>query len=218
MADNEIAKAVPIAEPALRAPDFPLLHKLGIVARHLVPAIGVLEFNAPVGQFALLTQFNIALSIGCITVFDADIARSKELISMSQREQLADFAKPLQRCLLFALPLAALFSIPAVYAYGAAVFTLSLLASALMMIVAALPGLFEKYRADIRSDIGVAKREEKYIPQNQSLLICAVLLAFYLPYGDPDGDAFVVFATTGLLIFRELRPDLLMKLLKSSGR
>ena len=218
MPDNEAAKTVLIPEPALRAPDFPLLHKFGIVARHLVPAIGVLEFGAPVGQFALLTQFNIALSIGCVTVFDADIARRKELSSMTRSEQFADFAQPLRRCLLFALPIAALFSIPAIYAYGLTVLTLSLFGSAVMMIVAAVPGLFEKYRADIRTDSGVAKREQEYIPQNQSLLICAILLAFYLPYGDPDGDSFVVAATTALLIFRELRPDLLMRLLKNSRR
>jgi hypothetical protein len=214
MPDNDTTRTIPKAEPPLFAPDFPLLHKFGIVARHMVPAIGVLEFGAPVGQFALLTQFNIALSIGCITVFDADIARRKELSSMNRREQLADFAQPLRRCLLFALPIAALFSIPAILAYGLAVFTLPLFASATMMIVAAVPGLFEKYRADIRTEIGVAKREHEYIPQNQSLLICAILLAFYLPYGDPDGDSFVVMATTVLLIFRELRPDLLMRLLK----
>jgi len=218
MPDNDATRTVPIVQSALRVPDFPLLHKVGIVSRHLVPAIGVLEFGAPVGQFALLTQLNIALSIGCITVFDADIARRKELSSMSRRAQLADFAQPLRRCLLFALPIAALFSIPALIAYGLALFTLPLFASAAMMIIAAIPGLFEKYRADIRTDIGVTKREQQYIPQNQSLLICAILLAFYLPYGDPDGASFVVIATTVLLIFRELRPDLLMRLLKNSRR
>jgi hypothetical protein len=218
MPENDTTSTAPTAESPLRAPDFPLLHKFGIVARHMVPAIGVLEFGAPVGQFALLTQFNIALSIGCITVFDADIARRKELSSMSRREQFADFAKPLRRCLLFALPMAALFSIPAVYAFGIALFTLPLLVSAAMMVISAVPGLFEKYRADIRTDDGVAKREQEYIPQNQSLLICAILLAFYLPYGDPDGDSFVVIATTALLIFRDLRPDLLMQLLKNSRR
>jgi hypothetical protein len=218
MPDNNSTRTVPSAEWPVQAADFPILHKLGIVARHMVPAIGLLELGAPVGQFALLTQFNIALSIGCITVFDADIARRKELSSMSRREQIADFAKPLRRCLLFALPIAVLFSIPAILAYGMALLTLPLFSSAVMMIVASVPGLFEKYRADIRTEVGVARREQEYIPQNQSLLICAIVLAFYLPYGDPDGDSFVVIATTALLIFRELRPDLLMQLLKNSRR
>jgi len=196
----------------------PLLHKLGVIVRHLIPAIGVLQFGTPAGQFAVLTQINIAFSIGCLSVFDADIARRKELSAMSRREQFEDFGKALRRCLWYTLAIATLFSIPAVLVYRESLLTLSLCVAVPTMIAAAVPGLFEKYRAELRTDAGVAKREEAFIPQNQSLLVCAVLLAFYLPYGDPDADGFIVVATTALLIFRELNPGLLMKLLKASGR
>ena len=196
----------------------PLLHKLGVIARHSIPAIGVLQFGTPVGQFALLTQLNIAFSIGCISVFDADIARRKELSAMSRREQFTDFAKALRRCLGYTVVIAALFSIPAVLVYRWSLLTLALFVAAAMMIASAVPGLFEKYRAEIRSAAGVAARESTFIPQNQSLLACAVLLAFYLPYGDPDADGAIVVATTALLIVRELNPGLLMTLLKARGR
>ena len=196
----------------------PLLHKLGVIARHLIPAIGVLQLGTPVGQFALLTQVNIAFSIGCISVFDADIARRKELSAMTRREQFEDFARALRRCLWYTAAIAALFSIPAMLVYRWSLLTPALFVAVAMMIASAVPGLFEKYRAEIRSESGVAEREKRSIPENQSLLVCAVLLAFYLPYGDPDADGAIVVATTALLIFRELNPGLLMKLLKSGAR
>src|SRR3569623_150533 len=144
----------------------PLLHKLGVIVRHLIPAIGVLQFGTPAGQFAVLTQINIAFSIGCLSVFDADIARRKELSAMSRREQFEDFGKALRRCLWYTLAIAT------VLVFRESLLTLALFVAVVMMIAAAVPGLFEKYRAEVRTDAGVAMREEAFIPQTQSLLVC----------------------------------------------
>lgn len=219
MSDDDV-NTPPVPPAAQTAGEFaaPLLHTLGVIARHVIPALGVLQFGTPVGQFALLTQVNIAFSIGCISVFDADIARRKALNEMSRREQFDDFASALRRCLVYTVAIAAIFSIPAVLVYRWTLLTPALLVAVIAMIAAAVPGLFEKYRAEIRSDAAVAEREKQSLAQNQSLLVCAVLLAFYLPYGDPEADGAIVILTTALLIFRELNPSLLMTLLKSSGR
>jgi hypothetical protein len=194
----------------LPRPQFSLVHKIGIIVRNTLPAVGVFLFGWPAGQFLMLTQFNIALSAASIAVFGMYISLEKKdrtLFTLS--DEILDWVAKLMGCLAFTLFIAAFLCAFIIVGYGTASFSVGLFLSALAAVVAAAPGLFDQYRGNTRCNLSDNEAKARYVPDFNSLMVFGGLIDVLIPIQAVVFGKVSVVLVTAVLIARDLRPDLM---------
>ena len=92
---------------------------------------------------------------------------------------------------------------------------MSLVWGASATIVFIAPAVAQQYWMDLRSALTDEERKQRDQPNVIGLVLCAgvlFMLSGYIGELGRFGLAIVVFAATGLFIFRDLRPDLMREL------
>lgn len=189
---------------------------IGIVARGLVPLAGVLFFGWPASQFLLLSVFNIAFTVASIGTVGVAVSMRKEQTSVPGRfAQIQSWASLLVVCLMLTIVLTTLFGwVVAIFASAEqpGLFDASLLWSALVIVAGSAPGLIAQYRADLLSSMTEEQRKQRDQPNLMVLVLCAGLIFVMSGFVGSLGRYGLIamaMAVTGLLGFRDLRPDLM---------
>ncbi|MEP7042276.1 MAG: hypothetical protein ABI843_04405 [Dokdonella sp.] len=197
----------------LPRPHFSTAQTAGIVARHLIPIVGVLFFGWSASQFLLLSVFNIGFTIACMGCIAAAIAQHRQAVpSASRADAIAGWIT------LFATGLLATLLFTAMFGWVIGLFVkwkLSIVWGALATMVFAAPAVIQQYQTDLASPLTEEERKKRDQPNIIGLVLCAGLLFMMSGYIEELGRfglVIVVIAATGLFIFRDLRPDLMREL------
>ncbi len=195
----------------LPRPHFTAAQTAAIVARQLIPIVGVLFFHWSASQFLLLSVFNIGLAIAAIGCIGAAVP--------AHAAAAPDPQGALGRWIsLFATGLIAALLFTAMFGWVIGLFVdwkMSLVWGALATMLFAAPGVLEQYRTDLASALTETQRKQRDQPNVIGLVLCAGLLFMMSGYiGELGrfGLVIVVMAATGLFILRDLRPDLMREL------
>ena len=203
---------------------FTLKAQLGIVLRHLVPVLGVFIFGWSAAQFLILSVFNVCFSVVCIGVVGVAVStRQLNGPGLKVADQIGTWLTCLALAVIGSVVLTAMFGwVIALFAVsgGEALFNVSLVSSALMMVAFAVPGLYKQYQADLAADLDEEQRKKRDQP-NILVLVLTAGLIFILSGYAPDFGRFglivMVIAVTALFLFRDLRPDLMRELARPSN-
>jgi hypothetical protein len=197
----------------------------GIVLRHLIPLIAVLFLGGSAGQFLLLSVFNIAFNVACIGTLGVGVSTRKEVgPSPNLADAIGAWIFLFVICIVASLVLTALFGWVIVLVASASaegLFNRSLGWALLAILASAAPGLFQQYQADMRSALTETQRKQRDQPIVLVHVLCAGLifmLSGYIQDFGQYGLALAAIAVTGLFLFRDLRPDLMRELTRSSNR
>ena len=190
---------------------------IGIVARHLIPLIGVLFLGWSAGQFLLLSVFNIAFMVSCTAAIGVAVSmRQEKGPSRNRADEIGSWLMLLAAGVIISLVLTMLFGwVIAIFAAAASphgLFDRSMVWSVLAIVASAAPIMFQQYRADLRASLTEQERKQRDQPNLLVLLVCAglmFLMSGFVANLGSYGLSVMVFAVTGPFIFRDLRPDLM---------
>jgi hypothetical protein len=210
----------------LARPQFSWLQQAGIVVRHLIPVAGTLWFGWSLSQFALLSIFNIAFSLGCIAFVGLGASTLK-----AAEENQTGFVDGIGAWLSL-LAATTLVIVLFTGMFGWLVFVMapegahllserSLWMAALTMIVAAAPAVAAQLRIDAHSNQTEEQRKQRDQPAAGVLFLSGIVVFAMSGYAAGLG-AFglypLMFAITAFFIFRDLRPDLMREAMRPRGK
>jgi hypothetical protein len=197
-------------------PRLTVVQSAGIVIRHLIPVGGVLFLGWSAGQFLLLSMFNIALSLASIgTIGVAVSARQKAGGGGSSADGLRAWLGLIAGGLFVTLLLTAALGwwiVPLAANGGHPLFNLSLVWSAISMVLTAAPGLRHQYQTDLGSTLGVRERKERDQANAMALFVYGILIYLMGSWS----LTLTMIGATALFIARDLRPDLIRGLIQSA--
>ena len=195
-----------------------------IVARNVVPLVGLWWFDGSVENFLLLSIFNIALAIACIAVVGVAVSTRQVNGFVSVADAIAGSLTLVAVGAGVTLLLTGLFGwVIALIASESpsGLWNAALGWSVLAIVLAALPDMIRQYRADMAANLSEEARKRRDQPVVGGQLMCAGLIFVVSGYAG-DGGRFGVIglalAITALFIFRDLRPDLMRELTRPSNR
>jgi len=199
-------------------PPMPPLRIAAIVFNHLVPLIGTLWLNWPVGQFVLLSLINVVFGIMGPVTANLVVDRLQQAPQAGVTGWLS--VEPwVSLCLVvvfFSGVLAVLFGwiALALMPHGALA-ERHLWISAGLMVAAALPGLVAGAHADLRSGAGegarMARDQPAILLQVASGIALLVLSGYAADWFGAAGLYPLLFALTAFFIFRDLRPEAILR-------
>lgn len=222
MGKRRFVATEPQAQPGASAgarPD-PLQSAL-IVARHAVPLVGLFAFGASVEYFLLLSVFDVAVAVACIAVVALAVATRQEVGDRGAADAIAALL------FLVAIGIAAAVAFTALFGWVTVLLAAwtpgglwapQLWGSALAMVVFALPGVVRQYRDDMAAALTSEARKRRDNPVIGAHLLSAGLLFLLSGYaGDFDhaGRIAIAFLVTAMFVFRDLRPDVVRRLVPS---
>jgi len=198
---------------------------LAVLLRHGLPLVGMLAYGWSAGQFLVCAVFNTTWPIGVIAA--TNIVVSDRLAARSAADvapRSSDLLRVTAIALAVALVLGMLFGWIVVVAAAqgdAHTFDPSLLISVGMTIASGSVAAFTQYRADLAARLDEATRKQRDQPAIFALLASAAIVfmvsghlaqlgGFALPVS--------VCVLTALFIVRDLRPDLLRRIVPLGGR
>lgn len=206
----------PVDEPywaPLPRPHFTPMQTAGIVARHLIPIVGVLFFGWSASQFVLLSVFNIAFTVTSIGALGSAVSQRKGAgPSTDLMHGIGSLISLLLAALLATLLLTAMFG------WAVALFVkwnASIIWAALMMVLSAAPALLQQYRMDVLSPMTAQERTQRDQPNVVVLILSGgviFMLSGYIADFGRFGLAALAIAVSALLVFRELRPEMMREL------
>lgn len=208
--------------PAAR-PRFSALETTGIIARNLIPLVMILAFGWSLGQYLVLSVFNVTFSVASIAIVGVSVSH-RESMHTSAIEAVGSWLTVLIAGAFVAALLTALFGwVVALVAWqdDGHLFDRGLVLSALAIVVAAAPGMVARYRADAASGLTEELRKRRDQPEIGMLLGSAAMILFASLFAAQWGRVGVVLLAllvTGLSLARDLRPDLMQRLLLPAGR
>lgn len=220
----------PIVEEPYWAPmprqHFGVGQTIGIVARHLIPLIGVLFLGWSSGQFLLLSVFNIAFMVSCTATIGVAVSmRQEKGRSPNRADEIRSWLMLLAARVIISLVLTMLFGwVITIFAAAASphgLFDRSMAWSVLAIVASTAPIMLQQYRADLRASLTEQERKQRDQPNLLVLLLCAglmFLMSGFVTNLGPYGLGVMVFAVTGLFIFRDLRPDLMREWIRPKNR
>lgn len=185
----------------------------GVLLRHAVPLAGIFVLGWSAAQFLLLSVFSVCFDIACIGIIGVSVSTAQQDgTPVGFAATVAALLRLVATAAFVAALLSVLFGWVIAVVVGATAFDATLAWSALALIVAALPGLYGAYRADLRSGLDDAQRRRRDQPRIQVLLACGGMLAILSGYAAKAGRFGIVgmaIAVTALFVLRDLRPDLI---------
>ena len=220
---SKLAPPTALPVPTPRPRNSPL-QTASIVVRNLLPLLGLWWTGGSVENFLLLGVFNIAFAIACIACIGVAVSTRATNGAHGTANELAAWLTLAGMCLFLTVLLTALFG-----------WVIALLASRsplglwnaqlgwllLATLASALPGLMRQYQWDAASGLPEDMRKRRDQPLIAGLVLSAGLL-FVLSGQAADWGRFGVnlmaVAVTALALFRDLRPDLLRRLVPLDGR
>jgi MFS family permease len=223
MARKRAAPPEPHWEPVGR-PTFDRKQVVLIVAQHLVPLFGLWLYGGSVETFLLLSVFNIALAIAGLAVVGLAVSARQEVGDRGAADSLAALALLIAIGAVVALVLTGMFGwVIALIASESplGLWNAQLGWSALAIVLAAVPATVRQYRADLAAKLPEQTRKRRDQPVVGGQLMCAGLIFVLSGYAASWGRFGVVFmaiAITALLVFRDLRPDLMRQLTRPAAR
>jgi hypothetical protein len=199
------------------------LEKAGIVARNLIPLLMIVAFGWSLGQYLLLSVFSLTFSVTSIAMVGISVGH-RESMHASALDALGSWLSVLAAGILVSLLLTAMFGwVVAVMAWqgDGVLFDCSLVISALAIVLAAVPGMHARFRADAASGLSEQQRMMRDRPEIDMQLAsaAAILLgSFFAAQWGRFGVVVLALAVTVLSLVRDLRPDLLRRLLPPPER
>lgn len=217
------AVAEPYWEPLARK-QLSTAETVSIIARNVIPLVGLWLFGGSVENFLLLSVFNIAFTIACIAVVGLAVSTRQINGVVSAADSISALLTLVVVGACATLLLTAMFGwVIALIASRSALglWNKELGWSVLAIVIAALPGMIHQYRADMAANLSEEDRKRRDQPVVGGQLLCAGLIFVASGYAG-DGGRFGVIALalaiTALFIFRDLRPDLMRELTRPSNR
>lgn len=218
---TEMGADPPALVSAQRAPS--TLEKAGIVARNLIPLLMILAFGWSLGQYLVLSVFNLTFSVTSIAMVGVSVSH-RESMHTTGLDAFGSWLAVLGAGIFVSLLLAAMFGwVVALMAWESdgQLFDRSLVISVLAIVLAAAPGMHARFRADAASGLSEQQRIQRDRPEIDMQLAsaAAILLAsFFAAQWGRFGVVVLAIAVTLLSLLRDLRPDLLRGLLPPSDR
>jgi hypothetical protein len=211
------------AAPSAAAPSAPLparvpitrVHFASILARHAVPLAGLALLHGSVENFMVLSVFDLAFAIAFIGVIGVAVSTRAERVGSTVRDIAAAWLLLAGVGAALTLLLTAMFGwVIALMASNSpqGLWNADLGWSILAIVLAALPQLEQQYRDDVAAGLTDAQRQWRDQPRIGGNLLCAGLLFVLSGYAANAGHAGAIalaLAVTALLVFRDLRPDLM---------
>jgi hypothetical protein len=191
---------------------------VSIVVRPLVPLVARWVFRGSVENFLLLSVFDIALGIACLAVVGVAVSTRQELGDRGAADSIGALVALVAVGAAVTLVLTALFGwVIALIASESALglWNAPLGWAALAIVLTAIPGVTGQYRADLAAKLPEAVRKRRDQPMVGGQLLGAglvFLVSGYAAQGGQVGITLLAIAITGLFIFRDLRPDVVARL------
>ena len=195
-----------------------------IVAQHAIPLLGLWWLGGSVENFLLLGVFNIALGIAGMAGVGLAVSARQEVGDRGAADSIAALLTLAAICAVLTLALTAMFGwVIALIASESplGLWNPALGWSVLSIVAAALPVLFFRYRADLAANLPEDARKKRDQPIVGELLLCAGLIFILSGYAASWGRFGIVLMAvrvTGLMLFRDLRPDLVRELMRPGAR
>jgi hypothetical protein len=194
-----------------------------IVARHAVPLGAVLLFEGSALQFCLVAVFGLAFDIAGIAVVGMAVSTRPLRAASGRADAVASWSMLALVGIVVSLVLTALFGwvIAVVAAQGIAdAWNANLAWGVLATVAGGLPGLWFRYRDDLRAGLAEEQRKRRDQPLVFTHVLCAALVFLISAHAAGWGQAGAIalaVAITALFVFRDLRPDLARKLARPTG-
>jgi hypothetical protein len=205
--------ATPAANPARTPPT--RVQVAAIVVRHAIPLAGLALFDGTVENFLVLSVFDLALAIACIGVIGVAVSTRPVRLASTPADTIGSWVLLAGVGAVATLGLTVMFGwVVALIAAASpqGLWNRALGVSVVSIVGAALPQVVQQYRGDVASGLSEAQRRDRDRPRIGGNLFCAgmifVLGGFMAQFGH-GGVIAMAGVITALLVFRDLRPDLM---------
>ncbi|MBN8482962.1 MAG: hypothetical protein J0L88_15360 [Xanthomonadales bacterium] len=205
---------VPDAAPTARTP----IETVGIIVRDVIPLGMVLAFGWSIGQYVLISVFDLTFAVTSIAMVGVSVSHRQVMNASGPLDALGSWLAVVGAGALVSLLLTAVFGwVVALMAWQeeGRLFDRTLVLSALAIVLAAAPSMYRRYRADAASGLPEAVRKRRDEPRIQVLMASMAMIlfaSFWAAQGGRIGLHALAVAVTALSLLRDLRPDLLRKL------
>lgn len=195
----------------------------GIVVRNLIPPVMVIVFGWSIGQYVLLSVFDLTFAVTSIAMVGVSVSHREVMNASGPLDAFGSWLSVIGAGAFVSLLLTAMFGwVIALMAREASdhLFDGTLAWSALAIVLAAAPAMYRHYRADVASGLPEQVRKRRDEPRINVLMasLAAILFAsFWAARGGTIGLYALAIAVTALSLVRDLRPDLLRRLLPVRG-
>ena len=195
----------------------------GIVVRNLIPLVMVIVFSWSIGQYVLLSVFDLTFAVTSIAMVGVSVSHREAMNASGPLDAFGSWLSVIGAGAFVSLLLTAMFGwVVALMAWEVdrQLFDRTLVWSALAIVLAAAPALYRQYRVDVESGLSEAVRKRRDEPRINVLMasLAAILFAsFWAAQGGTIGLYALAIAVTALSLVRDLRPDLLRRLLPARG-
>ena len=195
----------------------------GIVVRNLIPLVMVVVFGWSIGQYVLLSVFDLTFTLASIAMVGVSVSHREVMNASGPLDAFGSWLGVVGAGAFVSLLLTAMFGwVVALMAWEAdrRLFDPTLVWSALAIVLSAAPAMYRQYRVDVGSGLSEAVRKRRDEPRINGLMasLAAILLAsFWAAQGGTIGLHVLAIAVTALSLMRDLRPDLLSRLLPARG-
>lgn len=212
-----------VAAPAATRPRHGAIGTAGIVVRNLVPLAMVLAFGWSIGQFLVLNVFNLTFAVTSIAIVGVSVSHREAMHASGTLDALGSWLMVIGAGAFVSLLLTAVFGwVVALMAWqdDGGLFDRGLLLAALAIVLAAAPGMYRQYRVDAASGLSEEGRKRRDQPQIHVLMASMAMIlfaSFWAAKGGRIGLHVLAVLVTVLSLLRDLRPDLLRRLMPDAA-
>lgn len=205
---------VPVAAPAART----RIETVGIIVRDVIPLAMVVAFGWSIGQYVLISVFDLTFAVTSIAMVGVSVSHREVMNASGPLDALGSWLAVIGAGALVSLLLTAVFGwVVALLAWReeGRLFDRTLVLSALAIVLAAAPAMYRHYRADVASGLPEAARKRRDEPRIQILMASMAMIlfaSFWAAQGGRIGLYALAVAVTALSLLRDLRPELLRRL------
>jgi len=214
---RQSSRAVRPAPPGSPMPPRPSGRQAALVVlRNAVPLAVAIWTQGPTGQFLVLSLFNAVFGAVAIATVGAAVSMRQERGPATAVSPWRTFAVAAAVGLTIAVGIASLFGWFVAAMFPDDVLVPSTAWSSLAIAVAAMPGLSAQYRADLGAGSSEPARKRRDQPAIMALILSAFAVSLLCLFAIDLGRHArlpLMFAVTLAFVLRDLRPDLVGRLL-----